>query len=95
MAKRFFVVPLLAGLLRMTSEKRVSGWTLATEEMMSQRDYRSANSNLGSEPNKAPEVLIIEKEKLLRLMMAKLLQVSGYKVYTCGDSHRGLELIEK
>jgi DNA-binding NtrC family response regulator len=44
---------------------------------------------------KAPEVLIVEKERLLRLMMGKLLQVSGYKVYTYGDSQRGLELIEK
>ncbi len=28
-------------------------------------------------------------------MMAKLLQVSGYKVYTCGDGLQALELIEK
>ena len=28
-------------------------------------------------------------------MMAKLLQMSGYKVYTCGDSQQGLELILK
>ena len=28
-------------------------------------------------------------------MMAKLLQVSGYKVYTCGDGLQAVELIEK
>jgi CheY-like chemotaxis protein len=44
---------------------------------------------------KAPEVLIVEDEKLLRLMIAKLLQVSGYRVFTCGDSLQALELVEK
>jgi DNA-binding NtrC family response regulator len=44
---------------------------------------------------KAPEVLIVEDEKLLRLMMAKLLQVSGYRVFTCGDSLQALDLVEK
>ena len=44
---------------------------------------------------KAPEVLIVEDEKLLRLMIAKLLQVSGYRVFTCGDSLKALELVEK
>ena len=61
---------------------------------MPQTDYPSLSWKPIAPINKAPEVLIVEKEKLLRLMMAKLLQVSGYKVYTCGDSQRGLELIE-
>lgn len=61
---------------------------------MPQTDYPAVSKKPIAPTNKAPEVLIVEKEKLLRLMMAKLLQVSGYKVYTCGDSHRGLELIE-
>jgi DNA-binding NtrC family response regulator len=43
----------------------------------------------------APEVLIVEDEKLLRLMMAKLLQVSGYRVFMCRDSLQALELVEK
>ena len=42
-----------------------------------------------------PQVLIAENEKLLRIMMARLLQVSGYRVYTCSDGHQGLNLIEK
>ncbi|MBT8407273.1 MAG: response regulator [Deltaproteobacteria bacterium] len=62
---------------------------------MPQTDYPAVSKKPTAPTNKAPEVLIIEKEKLLRLMLAKLLQVSGYKVYTCGDSHRGLELIGK
>jgi two-component system response regulator PilR (NtrC family) len=53
----------------------------------------------GSEPNisisDAPKVLVAEDEKLLRLMTAKLLQISGYRVYTCGDGLQALELIEK
>jgi DNA-binding NtrC family response regulator len=44
---------------------------------------------------KVPAVLVVEKEKLLRLMMAKLLQVSGYRVYTCGDSPQALALIKE
>jgi DNA-binding NtrC family response regulator len=44
---------------------------------------------------KAPEVLIVEDEKLLRLMMAKLLQVSGYRVFICRDSLQALELVGK
>jgi DNA-binding NtrC family response regulator len=43
---------------------------------------------------KAPEVLIVEDEKLLRLMIAKLLQVSGYRVFMCRDSLQALELVE-
>ena len=43
----------------------------------------------------APEVLIVEDEKLLRLMIAKLLQVSGYRVFMCRDSLQALELVEK
>ena len=54
-------------------------------------DYLSLN--LGSQRYSAPEVLIAEKDKLLRLMMAKLLQVSGYRVQTCGDGLQALELI--
>ena len=53
-------------------------------------DYLS--SNLGLQKYSAPEVLIAEKDKLLRLMMAKLLQVSGYRVYTCGDGSQALNL---
>jgi two-component system response regulator FlrC len=41
----------------------------------------------------APEVLIAEKDKLLRLMMAKLLQVSGYRVRTCGDGSQAINLV--
>ena len=54
-------------------------------------DYLSLN--LGSQRYSAPEVLIAEKDKLLRLMMAKLLQVSGYRVQTCGDGLQALELV--
>ena len=53
-------------------------------------DYLS--SNPGSQKDNAPEVLIAEKDKLLRLMMAKLLQVSGYRVYACGDGSQALNL---
>ncbi|UCG21541.1 MAG: response regulator [Deltaproteobacteria bacterium] len=53
-------------------------------------DYLS--SNHGLQKYSAPEVLIAEKDKLLRLMMAKLLQVSGYRVYTCGDGSQALNL---
>ena len=74
----------------MTSEKGVSAWTLATGEIMPQTDYPAVRKKPIAPSNKAPEVLIVEKEKLLRLMMAKLLQVSGYKVYTCGDSQQAL-----
>ncbi len=53
----------------------------------------------GSEPkistSDAPKVLVAEDEKLLRLMVAKLLQISGYRVYTCGNGLQALELIEK
>ena len=62
---------------------------------MPQTDYPAVSEKPIAPTDRAPEVLIVEKEKLLRLMMAKLLQVSGYKVYTCGDSRQGLELIEK
>ncbi|MBT8407272.1 MAG: response regulator [Deltaproteobacteria bacterium] len=44
---------------------------------------------------KAPEVLIVEEEKLLRLMVAKLLQISGYRVFMCRDSLQALELVKK
>ena len=53
------------------------------------------SSNPETSSTKAPEVLIVEDEKLLRLMIAKLLQVSGYRVFTCGDSLQALELVEK
>ena len=43
----------------------------------------------------APEVLIAEKDKLLRLMMAKLLQVSGYRVRTCGDGSQAINLVAR
>ena len=43
----------------------------------------------------APEVLIAEKDKLLRLLIAKLLQVSGYRVRTCGDGLQALEFIAR
>ena len=60
---------------------------------MRDTDYRS--STIGSQKHSAPEVLIAEKDNLLRLMMAKLLQVSGYNVRTCGDGLQALELIKK
>ena len=60
---------------------------------MANTDYLSSNPS----PHKlsAPEVLIAEKDKLLRLMMAKLLQVSGYRVRTCGDGLQAVELIAR
>jgi len=58
---------------------------------MANKDYLSGN--LSPHKLSAPEVLIAEKDKLLRLMMAKLLQVSGYRVRTCGDGLQALELI--
>jgi DNA-binding NtrC family response regulator len=53
------------------------------------------SSNFNPHKLSAPEVLIAEKDKLLRLMMAKLLQVSGYRVRTCGDGLQALELIAR
>ena len=58
---------------------------------MANTDYLS--SNLSPQSLRAQEVLIAEKDKLLRLMMAKLLQVSGYRVRTCGDGLQALKLI--
>jgi len=52
-------------------------------------------SNLGAQKQSAPEVLIAEKDKLLRLMMAKLLQFSGYRVHTCGDGPQALDLVAR
>ena len=49
-------------------------------------------TNVSRHKLSAPEVLIAEKDKLLRLMMAKLLQVSGYRVITCGNGLQALEL---
>jgi DNA-binding NtrC family response regulator len=60
---------------------------------MKDTDYLS--STIGSLKHRAPEVLIAEKDNLLRLMMAKLLQVSGYSVRTCGDGLQALELIKR
>ena len=60
---------------------------------MASTEYLS--TNLSSHKLSAPEVLIAEKDKLLRLMMAKLLQVSGYKVITCGNGLQALELIAR
>ena len=60
---------------------------------MRDTDYRS--STIGSQRHSAPEVLIAEKDNLLRLMMAKLLQVSGYMVRTCGNGLQALEFITK
>jgi DNA-binding NtrC family response regulator len=62
---------------------------------MAQMDYPPCRSGPLAAGTKAPEVLIVEKEKLLRLMMARLLQASGYKVYSCGDSKQAVEFIEK
>ena len=58
---------------------------------MANTDYLC--SNLSPQSLRAQEVLIAEKDKLLRLMMAKLLQVSGYRVRTCGDGLQALKLI--
>ena len=62
---------------------------------MARIDCPPARSNPVPSSMKAPEVLIVEDEKLLRLMIAKLLQVSGYRVYMCKDSLQALELVEK
>ena len=58
---------------------------------MANTDYLSSNHSPQS--LRAQEVLIAEKDKLLRLLMAKLLQVSGYRVRTCGDGLQALKLI--
>ena len=60
---------------------------------MASTEYLS--TNLSSHKLSAPEVLIAERDKLLRLMIAKLLQVSGYRVITCGDGLQALELIAR
>jgi DNA-binding NtrC family response regulator len=52
-------------------------------------------TDLSPHKGSAPEVLIAEKDKLLRLMMTKLLQVSGYRVIPCGDGLQALELIAR
>jgi DNA-binding NtrC family response regulator len=62
---------------------------------MARMDCPPARSNPISSSMKAPEVLIVEDEKLLRLMIAKLLQISGYRVFICRDSLQALELVEK
>ena len=62
---------------------------------MARTDCPLPSSNLVTSSMNAPEVLIVEDEKLLRLMMAKLLQVSGYRVFMCRDSLQALELVEK
>lgn len=62
---------------------------------MAQTDHLPSGSNSVTPTGEAPKVLVAENEKLLRLMMAKLLQVSGYKVFTCGDGAQALELIGK
>ena len=62
---------------------------------MAQMYTYSSRSSSNMRLSKAPRVLIAEGEKLVRLMLGKLLQVSGYKVYTCGDGLQALGLIEK
>jgi DNA-binding NtrC family response regulator len=62
---------------------------------MARMDYSLPSSDPVTSSTKAPEVLIVEDEKLLRLMIAKLLQVSGYRVFICRDSLHALELVEK
>ena len=62
---------------------------------MVRTDCPLSSSNPATSSIKAPEVLIVEDEKLLRLMIAKLLQVSGYRVYMCRDSLQALELVER
>jgi len=57
------------------------------------RGVKMANTDYLCSNLSPPEVLIAEKDKLLLLMMAKLLQVSGYRVHTCGDGLQALELI--
>jgi hypothetical protein len=50
-ATRFFVVPLAAGLLRMTIEKRLSGWTLVKILFIgvSRKDFLSSSTNHAKE----------------------------------------------
>lgn len=60
---------------------------------MEDKDYTS--SCISPRQHSSPMVLIAEKDELLRLMMAKLLQVSGYGVRTCGDGLQALELIAR
>ena len=62
---------------------------------MARTDCPHPGSNPVTSSIEAPEVLIVEDEKLLRLMIAKLLQVSGYRVFMCRDSLHALELVEK
>jgi DNA-binding NtrC family response regulator len=62
---------------------------------MVRTDCSLPSSHPVTSTTKAPEVLIVEDEKLLRLMIAKLLQVSGYRVFICSDSLQALELVEK
>jgi len=62
---------------------------------MARTDCPHPSSNPVTSSIEAPEVLIVEDEKLLRLMIAKLLQVSGYRVFMCRDSLHALELVEK
>ena len=62
---------------------------------MARTDCPLPNSRPANSLMMAPEVLIVEDEKLLRLMIAKLLQVSGYRVFLCRDSLQALELVER
>ena len=41
------------------------------------------------------KILVAEDDKLLRLMIARLLQASGYNVHTCGNGNQALGLIGK
>ena len=62
---------------------------------MARMDFPPVRLSPVTSSMKVPEVLIVEDEKLLRLMIAKLLQVSGYRVIICSDSLQALELVEK
>ena len=62
---------------------------------MVRMDCPPTSANPVTSSMNAPEVLIVEDEKLLRLMIAKLLQVSGYRVFMCRDSLQALELVER
>ena len=61
---------------------------------MGMESFLSGFKPLNSTTN-APKVLVAEDEKVLLLMMARLLQFSGYKVYTCSDGLEALELVGK
>jgi CheY-like chemotaxis protein len=62
---------------------------------MAQMDVTIINPAPRPPPKQRLRVLIAEDDRVLRMMTAKLLEVSGYAVSCCVDGLEAIELIEK